>query len=151
MMHVSACAFVDHRSRQERALVAATTALSPAAYLRLRREAAGRSVREVAAMIVDTGDDVAMALDLVRVLETPGNTARQHETLDRLQRAFPFDPSVYRQLATDPVDQHPRICRGCGCSRWDACCSAEGACSWSSDTACTRCTGDAAAAGEGAQ
>lgn len=118
--------------------------LTPAAYLRMRREAAGLTERRVAGMLARKADDIPAALDLVHVLETPGNVARRPETLETLRDIFPFDPDLYRQLASAPADQHPRVCRSCGCSQWDPCGDEQDACSWSSDIACTRCLPDVA-------
>lgn len=138
MMHAFSRTFTLPPERLLRA-VADQAPLTPAAYLRLRREAAGLTERRVAGMLAQKAEDVAAALDLVHVLETPGNVARRSETLDGLRDVFPFDPDVYRQLATAPVSQHPRICRGCGCSQWDPCGDQQHACAWATDTACTRC------------
>ena len=145
MMHVFPRTFTMPMQRGERAATASAAPLTSAAYVRLRREAAGLSIKEVAGMLARNADEVAPALDLIYALETPGNTARRPETLEALRSIFPFDPDVYRQLATDPADSHPRICRGCGCSHWDPCTSDEhGACAWATDTACTACLPDTA-------
>jgi len=145
MMHVFPRTLTMLMQRGERAAIDSGAALSSAAYIRLRREAAGMSIKEVAGMLARNADEVATALNLIYALETPGNTARRPETLEALRSVFPFDPDVYRQLATDPVDSHPRICRGCGCSLWDPCTSDEhGACAWATDKACTACLPDTA-------
>lgn len=123
--------------------------MTPSRYLRLRRRAAGITIRQAAARMF--GSDAArvdIAISLITALETPGVRARIDLTLDRLRIAFPFDPDVYRQLAHDPADRHPRVCLGCGCTRDDACVSADGhtTCGWH-DTSrpgaaiCTRCAG----------
>jgi hypothetical protein len=145
MMHAFPLTFTLPMQRGERASTASASPLKPASYIRLRREAAGMSLRTVAGMLARNAGEVAMALDLVHALETPGNTARRPDTLDALRSIFPFDPDVYRQLATEPAENHPRICRGCGCSHWDPCVSDEhGACAWATDTACTTCLPDTA-------
>ena len=130
-------------------LAASTVAapLTPAAYLRLRREAAGLSVAAVAKRLYEAhraarpAMTVEWAASVVTLLETRGTTARYAEALDALRAVFPFDPDVYRQLAADPVDQHPRVCRGCGCSAWDACEDEgfPGNCMWATPNSCTRC------------
>ena len=143
MIHVFPRTFTVPMQRGERAALTSTAPLTPAAYLCLRREAAGMSIRTVAGMLARNADEVATALDLVHALETPGNTARKPETLEALRSIFAFDPDVYRQLATEPAARHPRICRGCGCSQWDPCTSDEhGACAWATDSACTVCLPD---------
>jgi len=118
--------------------------VTPDQYLQLRRKAAGMSVKEVAGMLARNAGEVAPALDLIYALESPGRTARHPETLEALRSVFPFDPDVYRQLATYPTDQHPRICRGCGCSEWDPCIAGDGThtCSWQGLATCTRCVGE---------
>ncbi|MCP8891284.1 hypothetical protein [Sphingomonas faeni] len=131
--------------RGERAATASAAPLTPAGYIRLRREAAGLSVRTVAGMLTRNATDAVVAFDLINALETLGNTARRPETLEALRSIFPLDPDVYRQLTSDPADSHPRICRGCGCSHWDPCTSDEhAACAWVTDTACTACLPDTA-------
>jgi hypothetical protein len=128
---------------------AATVALppvTPAAYLKLRREAAGLSVA-AAARRLNGGQSFEQAARLIRQLEAKGVTARDRETVIGLADAFPLDPDVYMQLCGAPAHQHPSICRGCGCSEWDPCVSADGAhrCGWASRAACTRC-GEASSA-----
>ncbi|USU08923.1 hypothetical protein NF700_00940 [Sphingomonadaceae bacterium OTU29MARTA1] len=144
MMHAFPRTFTLQQARGVRAAAADSAPLTPAAYLRLRREAAGLTERRVAGMLARKAEDVTPAFYLVHVLETPGNVARKAETLESLRDVFPFDPDVYRQLATEPAHLHPRICRGCGCSHWDPCGDGQDACAWATDTACTRCLPDVA-------
>lgn len=99
--------------------IAACTPLTPDAYLRLRRIAAGLSRDDVALRIAHGREEVSIATQLVRSLETPGVRARLTATLDRLRIVFPFDQDVYHQLHHAPASAHPRICRGCGVSAWD--------------------------------
>ena len=117
--------------------------LKPDAYLKLRRRAAGLSIVDVARIIAPRERDRAEAVALVAMLDAPGCRARHSETLDALRSAFQFDPSVYRQLADEPADRHPTVCRGCGCSEWDPREDQHGACAWSGHTDCTRCAGSA--------
>ncbi|MCD2324972.1 helix-turn-helix domain-containing protein [Sphingomonas sp. IC-56] len=98
-----------------------TDALAPSAYLRLRRESAGLSVREAAARLAPTNNNLDRAMSLIQRLETPGRKALFRSTIGDLARAFPLDPAVYWQLADEPAERHPRICRSCGCSQQDAC------------------------------
>jgi hypothetical protein len=146
-MHSFPRTFTLPQERSVQAAVVDPAPLTPAAYLRLRREAVALSQRVVAGMLARTADEVGPALDLIEVLETPGNTARRPETLESLRAVFSFDPDVYRQLATEPAELHPRVCRGCGCSEWDPCVGDHDACAWATDTACTRCLPDAAPVG----
>ena len=90
--------------------------LTPATYLRLCREAAGLTRHALAMRLAPRAHDLPQAGDLLAVLETPGNVARRAATLERLRILPAFDPDVYRQLATEPPDRHPRVCRGCAAS-----------------------------------
>lgn len=136
----------------DHALEAAAAAgpVTAARYLRLRREAAGLTIVQAARRMYGADEGkVGLAADLIAALETPGVRARVDLTLDRLALAFPFDADVYRQLAHDPVERHPRVCIACGCSQDDACVSADGhdTCGWSAasgaaGSVCTRCAGD---------
>jgi hypothetical protein len=138
MMHLPKSSFV-----QRTALAADTLLpLKPAHYLQLRREAASLSIDDVAAALAPRIFDRPAAAGLVRMLETPGFTARYSRTLQRLAKIFPFDPGVYRQLADEPADRHPRVCRSCGCSHWDPNPGdTMGNCLWQTPTMCTRCEG----------
>jgi len=117
--------------------------LTPAAYLRLRRAAAGVSVSDAARRIAPNNQ--ADATRLIRQLETDGTAARYVETIHGLRDAYALDVDVYLQLRDAPADVHPRICTGCGCSHWDPCGLPDdgGSCAWTNDTTCTRCSGEA--------
>jgi hypothetical protein len=111
--------------------------LRPAAYLRLRREAAGLSVEDVATMLAPTFTDRATARAFVRLLEVDLVVARKARPIERLAACYPLDPAVYYQLA-GPAP-HPQVCRGCGCSQWDPCHGEQsGPCSWLTDTRCSQ-------------
>jgi hypothetical protein len=114
--------------------------VTPAAYLRLRRKAAGLSVAAAARRMIGVRNFEQTA-KLIRLLETEGVTARDREIISGIADAFPLDADVYMQLSGAPAHQHPRICRRCGCSQWDPCVSADGAhsCAWASAATCTRC------------
>jgi hypothetical protein len=132
-----------------RALPASDTGtLLPATYLHLRRVAARLTVDQVAERLAPRARDRAEATALIYLLETAGVRARHTETLVMLAKVFPFDPLVYRQLAEEPADRHPRVCRGCGCSHWDPCRAPfeEEGCAWATLTCCTRCAPEAGSA-----
>jgi hypothetical protein len=117
--------------------------LRPAAYLRLRREAAGLSVEDVATKLAPAAAERAAARALVRLLEVDLVVARKARPIERLAACYPLDPAVYYQLA-GPAP-HPPVCRGCGCSEWDPCQHEErGACSWTTPTRCSHCATPAA-------
>lgn len=131
--------------------VAITAALpiTPALYLRMRREAAGLSRMEVARRLhaiqikrfhsdrrprrLFTSVDQALAT--IEQLEMPGARAKYRPVIDVIGGIFPLDADVYHQLADEPADRHPAICRMCGCSAHDAC---DGICTLH-DTMCTHC------------
>jgi hypothetical protein len=142
MMHALSRTYSLPESRPDRLARSSFAPLRADAYLRLRREASGLSVMEVARRITVNARDLPAAVDLVELLEQPGNVARRHETLDRLQSAFAFDPDVYRQLATESADRHPQVCRGCGCSAYDTDDAHAVRFAWASDNACVRCAGE---------
>lgn len=118
-------------------------ALTPAAYVALRRKASKLDIARVAALIAVKANDQAKVRSLIRQLETPGVVALDLKSVALLGRAFPIDANVYRQLATEPADRHPPICRGCGCSEWD-CCERwpDQRCGWAAPNLCTRCGGN---------
>lgn len=114
--------------------------LAPHAYLRLRREASGLSVKEAAAILAGDSHDVQRVASFIQRLETPGRTALYRSSVDYLRAAYPLDPAVYWQLVDEPPSRHPRVCRGCGCSTHDRCSPGDDtSCAWASPTRCTRC------------
>ncbi len=121
--------------------------LSPAAYLGLRRTAAGLTQHDVARHMATTYHQLAQRrpparlldtakqmLLIVRALELPHAVARRGVTIDVLSAAMPFNRAVYWQLARDPADRHPRVCRGCGVSTHD-----RDMPRWATSSSCTRC------------
>ncbi|WP_341207256.1 hypothetical protein [uncultured Sphingomonas sp.] len=120
------------------------TALSPLRaweYLRLRREAAGLTIEQLVSRLTSSERRAEQARRLIMRLESPGASARDDAVIARIGRVVPLDVTVYRQLADDPIERHPSVCRRCGCSDFDRCsCSTSGrACSWASSHLCTRC------------
>ncbi len=125
--------------------------LTPADYIRLRREAAKLSQHDLAGHMASlylataTGDAVRpiavvteTMLTVVKALELPGGVARRPDTIHALAAVLPIDADAYFQLANEAPDRHPRICRGCGVSMHDPeWMSAELA--WATPTGCTRC------------
>ena len=117
--------------------------LTPAAYLRLRRKASGMSIKQVAARCAPQ----AMHNDaeiLISMLEDEGVKAKSRETIEQLAIGLCIDTNVYFQLAEEPADRHPQICRGCGCSEWDPCYTGRGTCSRSGHLcSAAKCGGEA--------
>ena len=134
--------------------------LTPAAYVALRRRAAGFTVENLARALVTVGIHgrrhrptarqiatmQARAADHVRLMEQPGATVVSHDALRLLQSVMPFDPAVYRQLIDAPANRQSRICRGCGCSGHDPCVSevdrVESICRMLSPELCSHCVDD---------
>lgn len=110
--------------------------LTPADYLRLRREAASVTIEEAATRIAPR-DLVDVAERFLRDLERPGTVAKYTHTLQRISYAFPFNLAVYRQLAEQLADCHPRICRTCGVTASDDHGPLGDAVRMVSDTACS--------------
>ncbi|GGB21329.1 hypothetical protein GCM10011380_08610 [Sphingomonas metalli] len=114
--------------------------MKPWEYLRLRREAAGLSIDEVARRMSPKLATRSEAARLAELLETRGYRALHNKPILRLASAYPLDPSVYRQLADLPPEQHPAVCRGCGSSYWDTQRGAEHVLvSWTAPHTCTGC------------
>jgi hypothetical protein len=133
--------------------IAAALPITPSAYLRLRREAASLSRMQVAHRLHAIkikrfhGDrrprrlfeSVEQALATIEQLECPGARARYRPVIDVIGGIFPLDADVYHQLADEPADRHPAICRSCGCSAHDAC---DGICTLD-HAICSHCTAGA--------
>lgn len=107
--------------------------LTPAGYLRLVRKSCDATIEQVASLIAVRADDQAEVRRLIRQLEIDGVTAREPTTIALLARVLPIDPGVYFQLATEPADRHPGICRNCGAS-------AASPRNWVRSDCCPRCS-----------
>ncbi|MDF1506435.1 hypothetical protein, partial [Roseisolibacter sp. H3M3-2] len=119
--------------------------LTPGDYLRLRREAAGLTIEDVASRIdswphVPHRDRVAWLKSIESGIAplSPGNAIL-------LRFVFRFDPIVLDALAdiaAGAVIPAPDICRLCGCSEHDACGSAQEPCAWvdAAKTVCSTCS-----------
>ncbi len=148
MFHAFPRTFDLSERRRDRGRSKVLLPLTPSEFLRPRRKAAGLSVAVVAKRLYEARRaarsvmTVEWTASVETLLETRGTAACYAEALDALRAVLPFDPDVYRQLAADPVHQHPRVCRGCGGSSWDDA-GFEG---WATPNSCTRCLkADAAA------
>ena len=113
--------------------------MTPAAYLRLRREAAGLTLDDAAAAFAPRIHDRRVAYALLRLWETDGVVGEADDVL-RLSALYRLDVAVYRQLAEEPADRHPTICAGCGCTQHDACLDDHGVgCHWVAPDLCSGC------------
>jgi len=103
-------------------------AISPGAYLALRRQAAGLSIETVARRIETVPhlaeQDRLIWLRMIEADEMPMTGV----TIIALRKQFPFSPSVLGvldRLHRRPPGAHgmiaPKLCRACGCSELDAC------------------------------
>jgi hypothetical protein len=114
--------------------------LTPAGYLRLRRAAIGLTIEQVAARISPTTRGRTVVGRMLRDLERDEVKVLSIDTLRPLARAIPMDLDVYAQLRDEPVDRHPRVCRGCGCSAYDACVDRDlRPCRWATPDLCSAC------------
>jgi hypothetical protein len=148
MLHVPATEFVGFAiDTPAPAAAPKLPKLHPWQYLRLRREAAGLSVDDVATRLsprLATRSDCAA---FVRLLETRNYTARKMRPIKRLASVIPLDVNVYRQLASGDRDRDPPICRTCGASYWDPGRRGKlGILEWAADGKCTGCADEQAAA-----
>lgn len=121
--------------------------ITPGNYLRKRREAAGLSSADVAAMIVTEPrlpeHDLIYWLDRIEADVVPAT----FRTITCLRCCFMFDIEVLEALvaiqlapAGTPVYPPPRLCRECACSERDACGGDDGfGCSWAADDLCSAC------------
>lgn len=120
-------------------------AITPGTYLRLRREAAGLSIEDVAGVIATVPHMDALGragwLRLVEADETPIGA----DVIDTLRNVFRFDQVVLMDLddiargAT--VVPAPRLCRLCACSENDACIDpvTHIGCAWVAAELCSAC------------
>ncbi len=117
--------------------------MTPGDYLRLRREAAGLSIEDVAARIetaphVPHRDRAAW----LKAIEN-GIAPLSNGSAILLRFMFRFDPVVLDTLAARVSGYEvevPAICRLCGCSEFDACGTARAPCAWA-DEAKSVCDG----------
>ncbi|WP_156680044.1 helix-turn-helix domain-containing protein [Sphingomonas profundi] len=114
--------------------------LTPAEYIRLRREAAGLTIAQAAKPYYRRPEHAADVEATLRRAELPGAMIREDYLVDDYQRAFPFDPAVYRQLRDEAPAHHPTICRSCGCTSWTPCIGRDGEdCSIGEGLTCSVC------------
>lgn len=123
--------------------------ISPGTYLRKRREAAGLSSPDVAAMIVTEPrlpeHDLIYWLDRIEADVVPAT----FRTITCLRCCFSFDLDVLAKLVAIQLarpgaqpDDPPRLCRVCACSERDACGpdrTKQSACSWAAADLCSAC------------
>lgn len=114
------------------------TELTAGAYLRLRREASGLSVHDVA--VACTSSPVGIPAAIAAIEEAEQDRADlQWADLRRLRQIFSLEPNIYLAIAQGL--SVGGVCRGCGCSEEDACQDGRTGCAWTDATRsfCTAC------------
>lgn len=124
-------------------IIARHAPLAPGRYLRLRREAAGYSIEDLAALIAFTPEKIGMVHTVIERAEA-GHAGSFAMLQLRLAQVVPLDRSIaWRlfELALDPEAELPvpDVCTGCGCSWHLPCDTADGPCGWRDGTT-SRCT-----------
>lgn len=117
--------------------------MKPGAYLRLRREAAGLSLDDVA-LALETAPPVSARsrAEWIGTVEA-GDAPLTIGVALALQRIVTFDWDLLVALAGVEAGLGayvPAFCRVCACSEWDPCTlSAGDTCGWAKPDLCTRC------------
>ena len=119
--------------------------MTPGAYLRLRREAAGLSVEQVAERLRTEPRIAEFArAEWIELIEGDAMPAA-FSTIVALRCAFRFDLAVLEALAIAQLGAFAvaiPICRKCGCTEEDAC---AGRCWWAEPDLCSACVNPVAA------
>lgn len=113
--------------------------MTPGAYIRLRRQAAGLTPLEVEAELGEDVTRLSVALEFLeadRIKATYGDARL-------LGRVFPISAAIVSELG---CGTSPAICRSCGCSEFDPCDEGGRGCAWAQPDLCTSCLPDRAAA-----
>lgn len=122
--------------------------MTPGTYLKLRREAAGISITDVAGMV--TTDPRYGEIDKVAWIQRlEADVAEMSpDVIIAMSKLFRFSRTVVLQLVTlrsygPGSGVEPRICHLCGCTEHDACLdqTTGHGCAWSGPDTCTSCTG----------
>jgi len=122
-----------------------STPLTPGAYLKMRRCAAGLSVSDVAAKIATAPRLAEHArAELIELIEADATPA-SFSTIIVLNNVYHFDLDVLAALQRINLGADlpsPRLCRICACSDYDACFSRTvfGPCFWTETDLCSGCT-----------
>ena len=118
--------------------------ITPGAYLKLRRKAAGLILSDVAARVsTDPHTPEHLRVDQLELIEADIQPAGP-STIMALRRAFPFSVwglTLLARIAQGDDLAAPRLCRICACSELDACDDRRGGpCGWAEADLCTSCT-----------
>lgn len=117
---------------------------SPGTYLQRRREAASKTLADVAQRLSTVPRMAEHArVEWIALVELDAVPAG-FSTIAALRSAFPFDLAVLAQLDLIRLGADlppPRLCRTCACSEYDPCHDELGAtCSWVEDDLCSACS-----------
>ncbi|WP_156679373.1 hypothetical protein [Sphingomonas profundi] len=112
--------------------------MSPGTYLRLRREATGLSLRELAYQFFTPPLDLAEVEQLLVNAEAD-DAPLDAGSLHRVNLFVPLDIEIYASLLAELPTRS--VCRRCACSWFDPCQDSFGPCAWAdaAATLCTRC------------
>lgn len=114
--------------------------IQPGPYLRLRREAAGLSIDDVALLLTERDCFLGLNRAIIASAEAGAHIPTQ-AWMARLRTAYRFDPHVWRLLGL-AEGLAPDVCQSCGCSDLDPCDDEIfGPCAWatSAHDICTSC------------
>ena len=118
--------------------------LTPGAYLKHRRTAAGLSIADVAARLAtEPRWPEHIRAEQLELIEADV-LAPSFQTIVALRAVFRFDLTVLERLVAIHAGadlRAPRLCRICACSEHDACLDGQGGCSWVEQDLCTACLG----------
>lgn len=116
--------------------------MTPGAYLRVRRQAAGLSLDDVAVRLaVEPAYPAMSRAEWLAAMEEDIAPVAP-DTARALRQVFAFDLIVLDRIANGmPVE----ICRGCACSWYDACETKHGGCYWVEVDLCSVCAAEAKA------
>lgn len=124
---------------------ASSRPMTPGTYLRLRREAFGLTIEEVARMLNPAPYGLTRVTEQLRELEADEPLARQLDLAEDLHDIFAFDLDVFNLLVAHRADAgcelpQPQLCRICACSWSDPCADDRlGPCSWAEEDLCSHC------------
>lgn len=121
--------------------------ITPGAYLKHRRCAAGLSPADVAAglHVEPYRFDERARAEWIELIEADAQPA-DLDLVVALKRIFPFDMRILISLvriAQGSGEKPPRLCRICSCSEWDPCVIGGQGCAWVAEDVCSAHAGTA--------
>ena len=118
-----------------------TVTITPGAFLKHRRCAAGLSPADVAAQlhVEPYRFDERARAEWIELIEADAQPA-DLDLVVALQAIFPFDMRILIALvriSQGSDEKPPRLCRVCACSEWDPCVVNGHGCAWVADDLCS--------------